>query len=172
MRTLGDAAPRAEDEVPAWRWRAAATETRAVYAKADEVWRPYSCPASADCCHKAMSARPPWLWPSEWKALLEALAKEKRALPPPRADGACPLLDAGGKRCTVYAARPFGCRTFFCEKVKGPAAQPSQATNALLERLEALNLALDAEAKPRALPEWIDDARRRLSSPATSPAAP
>jgi Fe-S-cluster containining protein len=159
VRNLGDADRQTEDEVPAWRWRAAVTETRAVYVKADETWRPYSCPSSADCCHKAMSSRPPWLWPSEWRLLVDALAREKRPLPPPRADGACPFLDAAGKRCTVYASRPFGCRTFFCEKVKGPSVQPSEGTNALLERLEALNVALDAGAKPRSLPEWIESAR-------------
>ncbi|MGC3998833.1 MAG: YkgJ family cysteine cluster protein [Anaeromyxobacter sp.] len=60
-----------------------------------------------------MTKRQPYLWPSEWRVLMEHLKREKRALPPPRADGACPFLDASGKRCSVYEARPFGCRTFF-----------------------------------------------------------
>ena len=30
-------------------------------------------------------------------------------------DGSCPLLSDKGK-CTIYASRPFGCRTFFCER--------------------------------------------------------
>lgn len=159
MRRLDDDGEQAEHEVPRHLARRAAQETRVVYAQADTAWRPYGCPASADCCHRAMTSRPPWLWPSEWTVLEEALAAERRALPPARADGACPFLDDAGRRCTVYAHRPFGCRTFFCERVTGPGQQPTEATNGLLERLEALNRRVSAEAAPRPLPEWVTRAR-------------
>lgn len=136
--------------------RAALNETRAVLRKADAAWSKHACPSTAECCQLKTTGRPPWLWPSEWALLLERV---RNVLPPARADGGCPFLDAGGTRCTVYEDRPFGCRTFFCHRVRGPPAVPSEATAGLLERLRALNLALDDEAKVQSLPEWHAAAR-------------
>ncbi len=34
----------------------------------------------------------------------------------------CALLGDDG-RCLVYASRPFGCRTFFCERARGPVGE-------------------------------------------------
>ena len=135
--------------------RAAITETRAVLRKADAAWAKHSCPSSAECCQLKTTGRPPWLWPSEWQLLLT-----RGPLPPSRVDGGCPFLDAAGLRCTVYEDRPFGCRTFFCHRIRGPAAVPSASTQALLERLKALNLALDDEAQVRSLPDLLEAARR------------
>jgi Fe-S-cluster containining protein len=140
-------------------WRRAVTETRAVLTRASEAWAKHGCPGTAECCQLAVTKRQPWLWPSEWKLLEAHLAASKRALPPPRADGACPFLDAAGQRCTVYEARPFGCRTFFCQRVTGPSQQPAEATNALLERLTALNVAVDPQATPRPILDWVAGAR-------------
>ncbi|MCA2977070.1 MAG: YkgJ family cysteine cluster protein [Myxococcaceae bacterium] len=133
--------------------RRAVTETRAVLRKATEAWRAFSCPGSAECCQLATTGRPPWLWPSEWALLLEGLARARRPLPPARADGGCPFLDAAGRRCTVYEDRPFGCRTFFCHRVTGPSKPPADTTNALLELLAAANLAWRFDAAPRSLPD-------------------
>jgi Fe-S-cluster containining protein len=136
--------------------RAAITETRAVLRKADAAWAKHSCPSSAECCQLKTTGRPPWLWPSEWQLLMQ---RTKGTVPPERADGGCAFLDADGKRCTVYEDRPFGCRTFFCHRIRGPAQVPSGPTEALLERLKALNLALDDEARVRSLPDLIREAR-------------
>lgn len=136
-------------------WRRAVTETRAILAKASVTWSKHGCPGTAECCQLAVTKRPPWLWPSEWKVLEEHLRREKRALPPPRADGACPFLDASGKRCTVYEARPFGCRTYFCHRITGPANLPADETNALLDRLRSANVAADDSATPRAITDWF-----------------
>ena len=135
--------------------RRALTETRAILRKADALYSPWSCSQSAACCQLATTGRPPWLWPTEWRLLLDRLARDARPLPPPRSDGACPFLDEGGARCTIYAVRPFGCRTFFCERRLGPGQEPTLATGALLERLAALNLELDGQAKPHALPDLV-----------------
>ncbi len=137
----------------------ALAETRRVLAAADRAYAPYSCPATAECCQLARTARPPWLWPTEWQLLLEHLKKAGRALPPPRADGGCPFLDAQGLRCTAYQARPFGCRTYFCHRVRGPARAPLERTSALLDQLAALNLALDDAAAARALTDLVDAER-------------
>lgn len=139
--------------------KAALTETKAVLRKADAAWAKHACPGTAECCQLKTTGRPPYLWPTEWK-LLEA----KGPVPPPRADGGCPYLDAAGKRCTVYADRPLGCRTFFCHRITGPKKQPGAETDALFERLKALNLALDDEAKPRSLPEWVAGSRAQHPS--------
>ena len=136
-------------------WRRAVTETRAVLQKAAAAWSRHGCPASGECCQLSVTKRQPYLWPSEWKLLLAHLQREKRALPAVRADGACPFLDGTGKRCSVYEARPFGCRTFFCHRITGPLKQPADETNALLDRLAALNLAVDDQAAPRAMLDWF-----------------
>ena len=109
-------------------------ELRAIYRQADAAYAPFSCPASGECCQLSKTRRQPWLWYPEWKLLAS-----HRPLPPPREDGGCPYLDAAGKRCTVYADRPFGCRTFFCERIRGPARQPADTVDALLRRLEAVS---------------------------------
>jgi len=145
--------------------RRAVAETRAVLEKASAAWAPYTCPGTAECCQLKVTGRPPWLWPSEWAVLEEELKAQGRALPPPRDDGACPFLDEAGKRCTVYASRPFGCRTYFCQRVQGPARQPAERTNALLERLKALNLAWDERAEVRALPQWVSSSARSREEP-------
>jgi Fe-S-cluster containining protein len=136
------------------RRRRAVTETRAILGQASQAWSPFSCPGTAECCQLSKTGRPPWLWPSEWELLLERLVKEKRTLPPVRADGGCPFLDAAGRRCTVYEDRPFGCRTFFCHRIIGPSKQPAESTNTLLERLAAANIAWRSDATPRSLPDW------------------
>lgn len=141
-----------EDELG---WRKAVTETRAILKKGSEAWAQHGCPGTAECCQLAITRRPPWLWPSEWRVIEARLRREGRSLPPPRADGACPFLDAAGKRCTIYEDRPLGCRTYFCHRITGPAKVPAEATNALLERLAAANIAADSEAVPRSLLEWV-----------------
>ena len=138
--------------------RRALTETRAVLRLADREWSGHGCPATAGCCQLKATGRPPWLWPTEWTLLLQRVGAD---LPPPREDGGCPFLDAAGTRCGVYEDRPLGCRTFFCHRRQGPAALPAAATNALFDRLRALNVALDDEAQVRSLPQWYEAARER-----------
>lgn len=135
--------------------RRAISETRAVLRQGDAAWAKHSCPGTAECCQLKTTGRPPWLWPTEWQVLMERV----KTLPPPRADGGCPFLDAAGKRCTVYEDRPLGCRTFFCHRIRGPAELPGDTTNALFDRLRALNLALDDEAQVRSLPQWYEAER-------------
>jgi Fe-S-cluster containining protein len=135
-------------------WKRAAQETRAVLRQASAAWAKHSCPGTAECCQLAITKREPWLWPSEWVVIQERLKREKRAVPEPRADGACPFLDASGKRCSIYEDRPLGCRTFFCSRIVGPSKIPAEETNSLLERLAAINLATDDEAAPRSILTW------------------
>lgn len=135
--------------------RRALAQTRVLLSKADAAYAAHSCPASAECCQLAKRNREPWLWPTEWALILEELARQKRALPPERADGACPFLSGDGLRCTVYSARPFGCRTYFCERRLGPAREPLEEVNGLLTRLELASQTAFPEIRgPRTLTEW------------------
>ncbi len=147
--------------------RRAVTETLAILRMASAQWAQHGCPGTAECCQLSTTKREPWLWPSEWHALLDLLHRERRGLPALRTDGGCPFLDPAGLRCTVYSARPFGCRTFFCHRITGPAKQPAEASNALLERLTKLNVALDPASEPRAMLQWF--ARSPPSRPPEPP---
>ena len=136
--------------------RAVLNEVRAVYRKADAAWAPFSCPASGECCQLQRTGRQPWLYPGEWEVLTETLAG--RPLPPAREDGGCPFLDGSGARCSVYAGRPFGCRTFFCGRVRGPGREPAEVADALLRRLDAVHQFLEGAGAPRPLKDWHRDA--------------
>ena len=129
----------------------AATELAALYRMADAAYAPFSRPATAECCQLAARGREPWLWEVEWNALRSSVP----SLPPPRADGACPFLDSAGRRCTAYAARPLGCRTYFCHRVRGPSQEPVAEMDRLQRRLESVARSLNPEEEgPRPLTEW------------------
>jgi Fe-S-cluster containining protein len=133
----------------------------ALYRQADAAYARFRCPASAECCQLAKRGRQPWLWPVEMTALEEALRRQGRSAPAARADGGCPLLDGQGRRCTVYEGRPFGCRTYFCERASG-GRHPLEATAALAARLQALAMEADPEAAavgPKPILDWLEGAR-------------
>ncbi len=132
-------------------------ETNAIYRKADALFSPFSCSGTSECCQLAVTKREPWLWPSEWLVLLELLRTENRAVPGARADGACRFLNCEGTRCTVYAARPLGCRTFFCHRIRGPEQQPTAALDALMQKLGAINCEHGAQSKPKPLSQWLSE---------------
>lgn len=68
-----------------------------------------------------------------------ARSRGRRALPVAEEvdERRCPLLGSDG-RCTVYASRPFGCRTFFCDRAvaAGPVAQ--RDINTFVARIKAV----------------------------------
>src|SRR6185436_19310451 len=65
-------------------------------------------------------------------------------------DRRCPLLSESG-RCRVYSARPFGCRTFFCERAER-AKVPRGALQSLGRRIADLSArAFPRDPGPRAL---------------------
>ncbi len=124
-------------------------ELLALYAEVDALLAPFSCDASTDCCRFGVTGREPYPTAIEL-AEVERAARSAgalssrstatssgdrgrggrgRALPMAERDGEgerrCPLLSAEG-RCRIYASRPFGCRTFFCERATGPGKMPRQ----------------------------------------------
>lgn len=107
-------------------------ELAALYAEVDALYAGWSCPSSSECCRFGITGKQPFVTSIELTALERAVArrgglpsKKKRALPltdDPEKERMCPLLSREGK-CSVYADRPLGCRTFYCgraERGEGP----------------------------------------------------
>ena len=108
---------------------------RAIYAEVDALLAGWSCDSSTECCRFGVTGREPYPTAIEQAELEHAVRArgglpKRRVLPTvgPRGEDErrCSLLSDDGK-CLVYAARPFGCRTFFCERGRGPAGEPARA---------------------------------------------
>lgn len=107
-----------------------------------------ACERRTECCQFKLTGRVPQLTRGEALVAAQALRAGGRARLPQREDGACPLLDAGG-RCLIYAARPFGCRTHFCAAAGGPYARREVLD--LIRRLERVDERLGGDG-PHPLP--------------------
>ena len=92
-----------------------------VYQLAMDALPERNCTGRAACCQFAVTGREPFVTVMEMDVILQELARQGRKVPPPRKDLGCPLLTADGLLCSVYEARPLGCRTFFCREAGGPA---------------------------------------------------
>ena len=110
----------------------------------------WSCEDSAECCDFGRTGREPYVTAAE-VALIEAeVARQGRKLPTPRADGRCPFL-TGENRCSIYEARPLGCRTYFCERASGFGRFPRREIAPLPRALEDLS----GGVKGRPLTRWL-----------------
>jgi uncharacterized protein len=123
-------------------------ELAQLYAEVDAHYADWSCPGSTECCRFGITGRQPYVTTIEVALLEHALAarggglptKTKRALPltrDPQTERICPLLDRAGK-CSVYAARPFGCRTFYCSRAERGAGPERDELRELVRRLQEL----------------------------------
>jgi Fe-S-cluster containining protein len=140
-------------------FEAARAELLALYAETDRLLADYTCPASSECCHFGTAGREPYPTAVELAELVRAMraanvhvrpTRGRRALPIAREAQVCPMLGEDG-RCRVYAARPFGCRTFFCERVSGPGKLPRAEIQRISRAVADLS-ARFAPADPRARP--------------------
>jgi Fe-S-cluster containining protein len=131
------------------RERALLTELVELYRDVDSAYSETRCPSSTECCRFGITGREPYVTSLELAALRRAVAARGGPLHPKRRalaiyDGetaterTCPMLDASG-RCSVYAARPLGCRTFFCDRAEssGPPVSRSELA-AFVRRLQEL----------------------------------
>ncbi|MDI1449704.1 YkgJ family cysteine cluster protein [Polyangium sp. 6x1] len=133
-------------------------ELTALYREVDASFAGQTCPASTECCRFGVTGREPYVTSIELALVQRAIAARggARALgrtPPPLADvedtsrgkrrlttldeRVCPLLDENG-RCAIYASRPFGCRTYWCERATSPAGVDQRAINAFVRRIKDL----------------------------------
>ncbi|HCF58936.1 MAG TPA: zinc/iron-chelating domain-containing protein [Myxococcales bacterium] len=138
--------------------RRALKELAAVYRAVDALLAPFTCDRSAACCQLQRPRREPFLFSIELVRLRDGLERAGRPFPAERADGGCRLLDKSGMRCSVYGDRPFGCRTFFCEKGRGPRSMPNLEINRLSARLTRLSDGLALSVSPRQLSELLAEA--------------
>ncbi len=118
-----------------WKDHASHAELLRLYAEVDAALAPFSCDGSTECCRFGLTGREPYptaVEVAEVKAAMSAqginaggapASTGKRRLMVADPEKRCPLLSDKG-RCRVYASRPFGCRTFFCDRVQGPGKLP------------------------------------------------
>ena len=122
-------------------------ELQALYARVDALYAGWRCPSSSECCRFGITGRQPYVTSIEASAIRHALARRggllaehKRALPllcAEESERRCPLLNRGG-RCSVYAQRPLGCRTFYCNKATRGAGPTRSELSALTCELQEL----------------------------------
>jgi Fe-S-cluster containining protein len=125
----------------------------AIYAEVDALLAPFECDGTAECCTFSNTGREPYPTAVELaeveraiaaKGGLKAVTQSTKKTRLPMADRRCPLLSQEGK-CTIYASRPFGCRTYFCDRVRGPGKLPRDRLRELGARIADLS----AKACPR-----------------------
>ena len=165
-----------------WRRSPERAELLALYAEADALLAGWTCACTAEpsagcaadtpCCHFAVTGREPYPTAVELEEVRHAMRAAgitlgpapSRRLPMARERGKrdncdgrrpCPLLSDAG-RCRIYASRPFGCRTFFCQGAEAPfgarTKPPRDAANALGRRIADLSARFaPRDPQPRAL---------------------
>jgi len=137
----------------------ALVKVRAVYADLANRPAERQCIARTQCCQFRLTGLTPELTKGE--ALLAAIAVRAtgRKELPEREDGACPLLQPDTGRCLIYADRPFGCRTHFCEAAGGLI--PRKRILDLIRRLEEVDRDLGGDG-PHQIEAAIADALQKL----------
>jgi hypothetical protein len=130
---------------------------RAIYADLDARPVERACHLRTECCHFRLTGLTPQLTSGEALLAAKALRAAGRKQLPERADGACPLLHPHTSRCLIYADRPFGCRTHFCQAAGGPYTRREVLD--LIRRLEEVDYRLGKDG-PRALPDAVSRALR------------
>jgi uncharacterized protein len=130
----------------------ARAELRKLYGEVDRVLAGLTCDGSTECCQFAIFGREPYPTAVELAELELALksspmpSSSKRRLPVAAAGRdmrRCPVLGDDG-RCRAYASRPFGCRTFFCDRVQGGTVPRAE-----IQRLSRAIADLSARFAPR-----------------------
>ena len=137
----------------------------AVYAALDALFATSSCPRSTRCCRFAKTGRTPMLWPVEARRVARALARRGGRVPEPENPGDCPLVGKDGG-CTIYADRPFGCRTYFCGDATLPEGPRRAEVHALAQRLRTASEHL-GERELWPLTSWLGrlgDKERKLKA--------
>jgi hypothetical protein len=109
------------------------------------------------CCHFGVTGREPYPTAVELAEVEYALGmrgqrkKQTRRLPLVDETRSCPLLSEDG-RCTIYASRPLGCRTFFCDRGDGPPRRARQPLLEIARRVADLSArAFPRDPRPRPL---------------------
>jgi hypothetical protein len=138
----------------------ALAEVQAVYS--DLAARPIhrQCTLRAECCQFQLTGLVPFVTKGEALLAANALRATGRKRLPTGPTGTCPFLDSKTSRCLIYNARPFACRTHFCEAAGGPYLRREVLD--LIRRLERVDEKLGGDG-PRALRSAIVEALQTLA---------
>jgi Fe-S-cluster containining protein len=129
----------------------------AALASADQAFAGWTCPASTECCRFGVTGREPYVTSIEIALIRRAIAARggakswkragslaperddagKRSLPLAVDERRCPMLTDAG-RCSIYAARPLGCRTFFCDRASPAGRVRHREISALVREIQAI----------------------------------
>lgn len=124
----------------------------------------YTCDSSTECCRFSITGREPQVTQAEWNLVVAELKRQGRRMPdvPEDDDGRCPFLHATTGKCVVYASRPLGCRTFFCERARdehGVQGAPSSSTRELRDAARALEemrtSTREDDGRARPIRSWV-----------------
>jgi Fe-S-cluster containining protein len=118
-------------------------EVRAVYAELAKRPLERACQGRTECCQFLFTGLTPYLTKGEALVAAKGFRATGRKELPEATDGACPLLKRETGRCMIYADRPFGCRTHFCEAAGG--AYPRKHVLDLIRRLEEVDRRLQGD---------------------------
>ncbi|HEX7652688.1 MAG TPA: YkgJ family cysteine cluster protein [Verrucomicrobiae bacterium] len=130
-------------------------EVRAIYAELAKRPIQRQCVARTECCQFQLTGQTPHLTKGEALLAAKAFRGTGRKALPESEDGACPMLKRETGRCMIYADRPFGCRTHFCEAAGGPYER--KAVLDLIRRLEDIDVRLKGDG-PRKIEVAVADA--------------
>ena len=138
---------------------AALAEVRAIYAELAKRPLERSCIARTECCRFQLTGQTPYLTQGEALVAAKGFRATGRKELPESEDGACPMLKRDTGRCMIYADRPFGCRTHFCEAAGGP--YPRKQVLDLIRRLEEVDRQLGGDG-PRKIEPAVASALAEL----------
>lgn len=123
---------------------------RALYRDVDAAYATTSCPGTTECCRFGRTGREPYVTALEVELMRRGGAKRGGGAPPRPAplhethqlrvvadERPCPLLTRDG-RCSIYDARPMGCRTFFCDRATSYGAIKHKELLSFVARLKDL----------------------------------
>jgi len=137
----------------------ALAKVRAVYHALANRPLQRTCVARTECCQFQLTGLTPHLTKGEALLAAKAFRATGRKEIPGADDGICPMLKRATGRCVIYADRPFGCRTHFCEAAGGPYARKEVLD--LIRQLEDLDVRLKGDG-PRKISPAIADALAEL----------
>lgn len=115
---------------------------------------PRLCLARTECCQFELTGLTPHLTKGEALLAAKAFRATGRRELAVADDAVCPMLKRATGRCLIYADRPFGCRTHFCDAAGGPYARKEVLD--LIRRLEDLDVRLKGDGPRKLLPAVAD----------------
>ena len=134
-------------------------EVRAIYQELAKRPVQRNCIARTECCQFRLTGRTPHLTKGEALVAAKAFRATGRKELPEADDGRCPMLKRETGRCMIYADRPFGCRTHFCEAAGGPYSRKEVID--LIRQLEDLDSRLRGDG-PRKIEAAVADALEEM----------